>query len=82
MKGFSLRQQRRILGWTQAGTARRAGVHRSILSQIETGDVPANDPRVDKIRRVLFRAIKERSAKLEAALAGADQPKDGGGATA
>jgi predicted transcriptional regulator len=72
MKGFSLREQRKILGWTQAKTARLAKVHRSILSQIETGDVSASDPRVDRIRRVLLRAIRQRSAKLETALAGAD----------
>jgi predicted transcriptional regulator len=71
MKILNLREQRRLVGWTQARAARAAGVHRSILSQLETGDIPASDPRGTKVRRALRRAITKKAVRIGEVLASA-----------
>jgi predicted transcriptional regulator len=68
IKVLNIREQRKLVNWTQARTARTAGIHRTILSQIETGDVPATDPRAGKVRRVLRRAIEKQAARIGAVL--------------
>ncbi len=37
MIGTKCQQRRKVKGWTQAVAAERAGVHRTVISQIENG---------------------------------------------
>lgn len=69
MRERSLRELRRMAGWTQAKTSRATGVDRALLSQIETGEVAAPASTVAKIRRALIRAIVQRRAQIDSVLA-------------
>ena len=60
----SIRQLRKMADWTQQRAARLSKLHRSILSQIETGDIPPTDPRAQRVRRVLLRAVEKRAGRL------------------
>jgi transcriptional regulator with XRE-family HTH domain len=68
MRERSLRELRRMAGWTQAKAARATGIDRAILSQIETGEVQAPAATVAKLRRALIRAITQRRAEMDAVL--------------
>lgn len=58
MKRF--RQQR---GWSQAELARRAGVHSTTISLIESGRLAAYDSQIEKIAKAFDIPI-ERATKL------------------
>ncbi len=73
MRERSLKALRRVAGWTQAKTSRTTGVNRSILCQIERGDIAASASMVSKIRRALIRAITQRRAEIDSVLAEAEQ---------
>lgn len=36
--GIKCQQKRKALGWTQSSTAQRAGIHRTVISEIENGN--------------------------------------------
>ena len=73
MKQPSLRELRRLAGWTLIRTARVAGIGQSALSEIETGGRRVAPKTEKKIRRVLLRAAARRGQQLGAVLAASAQ---------
>lgn len=60
----SFKQMRELAGLTQQEVAAAAGLDRAIVCLIEKGQLKPSTDRSEKIRRVLFAAMKKRSARL------------------
>jgi transcriptional regulator with XRE-family HTH domain len=67
----SLKEVRKIAGWTQNRLSRASGINRAKLSQAECGEVELTAAEESVLRRVLLQAIRDRADRIEGVLADA-----------
>ena len=62
-----LRRRRELLGWSQAEAARRSGVSRTVINEIESGRRSPQIRTYEKLRGALGMALPEASALIRRA---------------
>ena len=75
MAVVTLRELRGLAHMTQQKLARRTGIDAALLSQIESGAMPASEARIEKIRGVLLKVIQKRQVRMQQVLASTTRAK-------
>jgi transcriptional regulator with XRE-family HTH domain len=68
-----LRLLRELADWTQTKVARASGINRAKLSLVECGEIELDADEEAAVRRVLLRAVQQRSAQIQAVLSASEQ---------
>ena len=69
----TLKELRRLAGWTQMRTSHKSGVNRAKLSMAECGEISLSIQEETAIRLALLQAIRHRAEQIGRVIAGAQK---------
>lgn len=61
---MDIRKERKALGWTQAQLAEQLGINHSMVSRMESGDIPLNVRTLIALE-VIFKKAKDQQAPTQ-----------------